>query len=68
MLAENEKIHFKISKQKLKIQFLAYLRKFTKKTFYRTKCNLGNQNIGIFKLNVYFSNTQNEIFAVKPPF
>ena len=30
MLSEREKIHFKISKQKFKIQFLAYLRKFTK--------------------------------------
>ena len=30
MLSEREKIHFKISKQKLKIQFLAYLPKFSK--------------------------------------
>ena len=30
MLSEREKIQFKISKQKLKIQFLAYLGKFTK--------------------------------------
>ena len=65
---KGKKIHFKISKQKFKIQFLAYLRKFTKKSFNRTKCNLGNLNIGIFKLTLYFSNTQIETFEVKPPF
>ena len=30
MLSERTKIHFKISKQKFKIQFTAFLRKFTK--------------------------------------
>ena len=30
MLSERKNIDFKISKQKFKIQFLAYLRKFTK--------------------------------------
>ena len=30
MLSEREKIHFKISKQKFEIQFLAFIRKFTK--------------------------------------
>ena len=29
MLSEREKIHFKISKQKFRIQFIAFLRKFT---------------------------------------
>ena len=30
MFSESKKIHFKILKQKFKIQFSAYLRKFTK--------------------------------------
>ena len=30
MFSERKKIHFKISKQKFKIQFLIYLPKFTK--------------------------------------
>ena len=30
MLSEKEKIHVKISKQKFKIQFMAFLHKFTK--------------------------------------
>ena len=30
MLPERKKIHFKISKQKFKFKFLAFLRKFTK--------------------------------------
>ena len=30
MLSERKKIHFKISKQKFKIQFIALLHKFTK--------------------------------------
>ena len=29
-MSERKKKHFRISKQKFKIQFLAYLRKFTK--------------------------------------
>ena len=33
MLSERKKIHFKISKQKFKIQSMAILRKFYKKTF-----------------------------------
>ena len=31
MLSERKKIHFKISKQKFKIQLIAFLRKFTQK-------------------------------------
>ena len=38
MLSERKKIHFKISKQKFKIQFIAFLRKFTKN-------NLIDQNV-----------------------
>ena len=38
MLSEKKQNHFKISKQKFKIKFLAYLRKFTKK-------NLIGQNV-----------------------
>ena len=30
MWPERKKLHFKISKQKFKIQFIAFLRKFTK--------------------------------------
>ena len=30
MLFERQKIHFKISKQKFKIQFIAFFRKYTK--------------------------------------
>ena len=30
MLSEREKLHFKISKQNFKIQFIAFIRKFTK--------------------------------------
>ena len=42
MLSEREKVHFKISKQKFETQFLAFIRKFTKKSFYQTKCDLDN--------------------------
>ena len=38
MLSEREKMHFKISKQKFKIQFIAFQRKFTKN-------HLINQNV-----------------------
>ena len=56
-------MHFKISKQKIKIQILAYLRKFTKNHL------IGQNKIKEIKkiLKMYFSNTRIEIFEVKPP-
>ena len=63
MLPERKKIHFKISKQKIKIQFLTFLRKFTKTHL------IGQNEIKAIKtLEIYFSNTQYEIFEFKLPF
>ena len=68
MLSERENIHFEISKQK-KIKYnFSLLYANLKKSFNLTKSNLSNWNIGILKLKIYFSNTQLEIFEVKPHF
>ena len=49
MLYERKKIHFKISKQKFKIQFIPFLCKFTKK-------HLINQNVFYAIKTLAFSN------------